>query len=42
MLILEQLIYQNVKASIINAGDGAHEHPTQAFLDTILFRKWEK
>ena len=25
---------QNVKASIVNAGDGAHEHPTQALLDS--------
>jgi aspartate carbamoyltransferase catalytic subunit len=30
-----------LKASVINAGDGAHEHPTQALLDafTILDRK---
>jgi aspartate carbamoyltransferase catalytic subunit len=26
---------QNVDATIINAGDGAHEHPTQALLDTF-------
>ena len=26
---------KNVKATIINAGDGAHEHPTQALLDTF-------
>jgi aspartate carbamoyltransferase catalytic subunit len=25
---------KNVKASIVNAGDGAHEHPTQAFIDS--------
>jgi aspartate carbamoyltransferase catalytic subunit len=25
---------KNVKASIVNAGDGAHEHPTQALLDS--------
>lgn len=25
---------KNIKASVINAGDGAHEHPTQALLDS--------
>ena len=30
---------QNVKASIINAGDGSHEHPTQALLDTYSIRE---
>jgi aspartate carbamoyltransferase catalytic subunit len=30
---------QNVKASIINAGDGAHEHPTQGLLDSYSIRK---
>ncbi len=30
---------QNVKASIINAGDGAHEHPTQALLDTYSIKE---
>ncbi len=29
---------QNVKASIVNAGDGAHEHPTQALLDSFSIR----
>src|SRR5450755_1309823 len=28
-----------VKASIINAGDGAHEHPTQALLDAFTIRE---
>ena len=28
---------KNVKASIVNAGDGAHEHPTQALLDSFFF-----
>src|SRR4249919_3093886 len=28
-----------VKASVINAGDGAHEHPTQALLDTFTIRE---
>ena len=26
---------KHVDATIINAGDGAHEHPTQALLDTF-------
>ncbi|HTO34943.1 MAG TPA: aspartate carbamoyltransferase catalytic subunit [Flavobacterium sp.] len=30
---------KNVKASIINAGDGAHEHPTQALLDLFTIRE---
>lgn len=29
----------NVKASIVNAGDGAHEHPTQALLDSYTIRE---
>jgi len=29
----------NVEASIINAGDGAHEHPTQALLDCYSIRE---
>lgn len=27
-----------VRASVINAGDGAHEHPTQALLDALTIR----
>lgn len=30
---------QNVKATIVNAGDGAHEHPTQALLDSYSIRE---
>ena len=30
---------QNVKASIVNAGDGSHEHPTQALLDSYSIRE---
>jgi aspartate carbamoyltransferase catalytic subunit len=30
---------KHVKASIINAGDGAHEHPTQALLDALTIRR---
>lgn len=35
------LLAQNVKASVINAGDGMNEHPTQALLDmfTIIEKK---
>jgi aspartate carbamoyltransferase catalytic subunit len=35
------ILAKNVKASVINAGDGSDEHPTQALLDlfTILERK---
>ena len=28
-----------LKGSVINAGDGAHEHPTQALLDTFTIRE---
>ena len=30
---------KHVKASIVNAGDGAHEHPTQALLDSYSIRE---
>ena len=30
---------RNIKASIINAGDGTHEHPTQALLDAFSMRE---
>ncbi|MFO0951869.1 MAG: aspartate carbamoyltransferase catalytic subunit [Isosphaeraceae bacterium] len=33
------LLAQHVKSSIINAGDGAHEHPTQALLDLMTIRR---
>ncbi|MGN1318738.1 MAG: aspartate carbamoyltransferase catalytic subunit [Lachnospirales bacterium] len=35
------ILAKNVKASVVNAGDGSNEHPTQALLDlfTILERK---
>src|SRR3989338_5183519 len=38
---LPHWLARNLKASVINAGDGAHEHPTQALLDamTILQEK---
>lgn len=30
---------QNVDSTIVNAGDGAHEHPTQALLDAFSIRE---
>lgn len=33
------LLSRHMKASIVNAGDGAHEHPTQALLDAFTLRK---
>lgn len=30
---------QNVESTIVNAGDGAHEHPTQALLDAFSIRE---
>lgn len=33
------LIAKNVKASIINAGDGIHEHPSQALLDMMSVKE---
>src|SRR5579859_4829632 len=33
------LIAQHVDAAVVNAGDGTHEHPTQALLDCATLRK---
>lgn len=33
-----QLLAQKVKCAVINAGDGSHEHPTQALLDALTIR----
>ncbi len=33
------LLSKHIKAAIINAGDGAHEHPTQALLDSYSIRE---
>ena len=33
------LLAQKVSCSVINAGDGAHEHPTQALLDALTIRR---
>ena len=34
-----QFLSRNVDAKIVNAGDGAHEHPTQALLDSYSIRE---
>jgi aspartate carbamoyltransferase catalytic subunit len=34
-----QLLAQNLNCSVINAGDGAHEHPTQGLLDILSIRE---
>jgi aspartate carbamoyltransferase catalytic subunit len=34
-----QLLAQKVGCSVINAGDGTHEHPTQALLDALTIRR---
>ncbi len=34
-----QLLAQNLQCSVINAGDGAHEHPTQGLLDIMTIRQ---
>ena len=33
------LLADKVSCSVINAGDGAHEHPTQALLDALTIRR---
>ena len=33
------LLARKVDASVINAGDGTHEHPTQALLDALTIRR---
>ncbi len=34
-----ELLTRHVQAAVINAGDGQHEHPTQALLDCATIRK---
>ena len=34
-----QLLARKVACSVVNAGDGAHEHPTQALLDALTIRR---
>jgi aspartate carbamoyltransferase catalytic subunit len=33
------LLAQKVDAAVVNAGDGTHEHPTQALLDALTIRR---
>ncbi len=33
------MLARRIKAGVINAGDGAHEHPTQALLDAFTIRR---
>src|SRR5690349_4792065 len=34
-----ELLAQKVDCSVINAGDGTHQHPTQALLDALTIRR---
>jgi aspartate carbamoyltransferase catalytic subunit len=34
-----ELLAQKVDCAVVNAGDGAHEHPTQALLDALTIRR---
>ncbi len=34
-----QLLSEKISCSVINAGDGEHEHPTQALLDALTIRR---
>jgi len=34
-----ELLARNVNCSVVNAGDGAHEHPTQGLLDVYTMRE---
>lgn len=36
------LLARKVNCSVINAGDGCHEHPTQALLDALTIRQHKK
>jgi aspartate carbamoyltransferase catalytic subunit len=36
------LLSKNLQCSVINAGDGAHEHPTQGLLDIFTIRQMKK
>jgi len=37
-----KLLSEKVACSVINAGDGSHEHPTQALLDALTIRRRKK
>jgi len=34
-----ELLAQKIDCSVVNAGDGSHEHPTQALLDALTIRR---
>jgi aspartate carbamoyltransferase catalytic subunit len=36
------MLAKRIEAGVINAGDGAHEHPTQALLDAFTIRRHKK
>ena len=36
------LLAEKVNCSVVNAGDGSHEHPTQALLDALTIRRHKK
>ena len=36
------LLARKVDCSVVNAGDGSHEHPTQALLDALTIRRLKK
>ena len=38
-MYLQIFLSRNINAKIINAGDGTHEHPTQALLDSYSIRE---
>lgn len=37
-----EILKQNVEARVLNAGDGMHEHPTQALLDFMTITDYKK
>jgi len=37
-----EFVARHVRTSIVNAGDGSHEHPTQALLDAFTIRRRKK
>jgi len=37
-----ELLAQKVACAVVNAGDGSHEHPTQALLDALTIRRRKK
>jgi len=39
---IPHFLAKNISASVINAGDGAHEHPTQGLLDIFTIREKKK